>query len=238
MIIISFFLIQEIYLGIKDFKSAKELAKELETVKQVNNIDSKKYDNKSEAKISYNKLKSMNNDYKFWINIENTKIDYPVVQTIDNDFYLRNSFKKIENKYGAIFVDSYSDFYKDFNTIIYGHNMKNGEMFTNIIKYKDKDFFEQNNKINIIDKDFKYVFEPVSVYTIRGFDNPSYLYEINKMENKKKGLEELENRSLFNSKKFGTTEKIITLITCSYEKEDTRTVVHAKLINKINLNSK
>ncbi len=236
LIVISFLFVQEIYYEIKDFKSAYELSNELEVINPLNSSNLKSNENKSKTDSLYNNLKTINEDYKFWINIENTNVNYPVVQTIDNDFYLKNNFKKIKHKYGAIFIDAHSNFYEDFNTVIYGHNVKKNKMFADITKYKNSDFFNQNNKINIIDKNFKYVFEAVSVYTIRGFDDPTYLYNINKSVHQQLGLKELENRSLFNFKKFNDTKKIITLITCSYEKEDTRTVIHAKLTNKFDLN--
>lgn len=236
LVVFSFLFVQEIYYEIKNFKSAYELYNEIEVMNPLNSVNLKSNENKSKADILYNNLKEINEDYKFWINIENTDVNYPVVQTIDNDFYLKNNFRKTKHKYGAIFIDAHSNFYEDFNTIIYGHNMRNRKMFTDITKYKNIDFFNQNNKIYIIDKNFKYVFEVVSVYTIRGVDDPNYLYNINKPYCQKLGLIDLENRSLFNFKKFNDTKKIITLITCSYEEKDTRTVIHAKLNNKFDLN--
>ena len=49
-------------------------------------------------------LKSINSDYKMWIQIENTNINYPVVQGSDNDYYLKHNFRKESNISGTVFV--------------------------------------------------------------------------------------------------------------------------------------
>ena len=48
-------------------------------------------------------LKSINSDYKMWIQIENTNINYPVVQGSDNDYYLKHNFRKESNISGTVF---------------------------------------------------------------------------------------------------------------------------------------
>ena len=65
-----------------------------------------------------------------WIEIETLDISYPIVQTTDNDHYLHYTFEGQRNANGAIFLEhtNSSDF-EDCNTIIYGHNMRNGSMF-------------------------------------------------------------------------------------------------------------
>ena len=186
----------------------------------------------------FNKLYSLNSDYIGWIEIENTAINYPILQSKDNYYYLNNDFYKKPSKYGSIFLDYTNKFPNNFNNIFYGHNTKNASMFTDLVKFKDKDFFENNNKIIITDKNTRYEYEVFSVYTIRGFDDPSYLYELNNIElldstTKNKYLNILHQKSFFKEKNLDEApENIITLITCSYEKKNTRTVVHANLISK------
>ncbi|MFR3321064.1 MAG: sortase domain-bontaining protein [Lachnospiraceae bacterium] len=72
----------------------------------------------------------MNSDIVGWLRIRALDISYPVVQGKDNDYYLHRTFEKTDNFAGCLFVNSYNmgDF-TDQNTIIYGHNMKNGSMF-------------------------------------------------------------------------------------------------------------
>ena len=230
IIVFTFLFVKDVYMGFKNYKSQKEIINELGNLNpsKVEDDSSKKQEELSQK---YNKLKEINDDYKFWINIDNTNINYPVVQSSNNDFYLDKDFNKNKNNYGSIFEDYYTDFVSDFNTVVYGHNTKLNNMLTNITKYKEPEFFKENNKIRIFDKDKEYKFEVFSVYTISGEDDPSYLYNLNDIDRRGDILKEIQEKSLFNVKIDNSFEKMITLITCSYEQKNTRTVVHAKLID-------
>lgn len=81
-------------------------------------------------------LSSINNDYRFWINIDNTVIDYPVVQGEDNDIYLKHNFNNEKSISGTVFVDYRNSLNEDRNIVIYGHNMRNGSMFSDLNKFK------------------------------------------------------------------------------------------------------
>ena len=84
-------------------------------------------------------LKKVNPDVIAWIQIPALDISYPVVQGKDNYYYLHHMFDGQENKNGSIFVDYHNqpDFL-DSNTIVYGHNMKNGSMFGTLDRYQDQ----------------------------------------------------------------------------------------------------
>ena len=240
IIIFTFMFIKDIYIQLKDYVSQKNIVDELDISNSNTRLDEdstsdKKENNESEIKNEltdkYDKLKEENSDYRFWIDIENTNINYPVVQGSDNEFYLNKDFKKNKNIFGSIFEDAKTDFDKDFNTLIYGHNTKLYNMLTNITKYKEKEFFNKNNKIKIVDRDTEYMFEVFSVYTMRGFDDPTYLYDLNNKENRSDILKNIQDKSFYKVNSDKNIEKMITLITCSYEEENTRTVVHGKLIS-------
>ena len=72
-------------------------------------------------------------------------MDYPVVQGEDNEYYLHHTFRKEANKAGSIFLDhrNRADFTEQ-RVIIYGHNMKDGSMFSNLKKYQDKTFRKES----------------------------------------------------------------------------------------------
>ena len=77
--------------------------------------------------IDFDALLAENKDIVGWIYSENTPINYPVVQGRDNDYYLHRMLDGTNNIAGTIFMDSRNDpNLGDYNTIIYGHNMKNG----------------------------------------------------------------------------------------------------------------
>lgn len=184
---------------------------------------------------AYIKLKELNSDYKFWIEIENTNVNYPVVQTNDNSYYLKKDFHKKDSSSGAVFLDYRNNYKKDFNTVIYGHNMKNQTIFNDVENYKKEHFFKENNKIIISDDKHKYIYEPFSVYVADGTVNGNTNIDINtSMDNQEvqNYLDNIKINSLFKSNlEITPSDKIISLVTCSYEGADVRTIVHAKLIN-------
>lgn len=89
-------------------------------------------------------LYAQNNDLVGWIQIENTGINYPVM---NNDKYLRKNFNNEPYKAGTPFVsEGYNPFNK--NILIYGHNMNyDKNMFYDLTKYKDKEFWEEHKKV-------------------------------------------------------------------------------------------
>lgn len=88
-------------------------------------------------------LREVNEDVAGWILIPETAVNYPLLQWTDNDFYLHHTWQQHKNGAGSIFMDyqSASDF-SDFNTIIYGHNMRNGTMFSSLRSYASPGYWE------------------------------------------------------------------------------------------------
>ena len=88
-------------------------------------------------------LKEINEDCVAWIYIEDTAINYPVVQGSDNSFYLKHLIDGKWNSAGCIFLDFRVDSnISDRHSIIYGHHMKDGTMFSGLTKYKKQDYYE------------------------------------------------------------------------------------------------
>ena len=67
---------------------------------------------------------------------------------MDNEHYLHYTFDGKENKAGSIFLDyrNRADF-KDSKVILYGHNMKDGSMFSNLKKYQDAGFRKEQGRV-------------------------------------------------------------------------------------------
>ena len=77
-------------------------------------------------------LSAVNPDYAGWIRILGTVIDYPVVHGTDNVKYLNTTFRGERNPSGSIFIDSVcSDDFTGF-TLIHGHHMRDGSMFSDL----------------------------------------------------------------------------------------------------------
>ena len=178
----------------------------------------------------FDRLKGINGDYKGWITVENTDIDYPIVQGTDNDFYLKHDFNKNESTSGCVFMDYLNEEGKDDNTVIYGHNMRNGSMFSKLQKFKENEFFNQNNKVIIKDENGEHTYEVFSVYVLKSGDKLGKINYSSK-EEFDEYVKLIKNKSFYtNDVKVEKGDKILTLVTCTYEIDDARTIVHAKLV--------
>lgn len=107
-------------------------------------------EHESEINIDFDGLSVINDDIVGWIRSIDNVIDYAIVQGSDNEHYLTHMFDKSYNKAGAIFMDYSNDpDFSDENTIIYGHNMKDGSMFAYLLNYKDQTFYDQHPIMNL-----------------------------------------------------------------------------------------
>jgi len=99
-----------------------------------------------ELNIDFQALQTLNPDVVGWIYLEGLGISYPIVQGTDNDYYLNHTVEKQVNSSGAIFMDytNTPNFY-DFNTFLYGHNMKNNTMFGALKRYYKEEGVCQEN---------------------------------------------------------------------------------------------
>ena len=104
--------------------------------------------------ISFGKLYELNNDIVGWLLIEGTGVNYPVMYTPDKpDYYLYKNFDKDYSRSGVPFMDVKSSLEpQSDNILIHGHHMKDGSMFKDLVKYKDRDFFNENRDI-FLDRD-------------------------------------------------------------------------------------
>ena len=168
--------------------------------------------------IDFNELKSINDDVVGWIYMEALpEINYPIVHGEDNDYYLHRTYKKEDNFAGTIFIDSSnSPDFSDQNTIVYGHNMKNGSMFGKLKYYQKQETIDKSKYFWILTPEEDYKYEIFAVYVanvsgdtytlIKGPGQETIDYG-NAMQNK--SLLDLEKRD------FIETDKIVTLSTCT-----------------------
>lgn len=220
------------YKEYKYFKD-KESYKVIKTFKPIieNNITEVEEDKIEKEDINQvskkeNELLNINDQYKMWIKINNTAIDYPIVQGEDNEFYLEHNFTNENSLSGCLFIDYRNKIDTDKNIIIYGHHMKNGTMFNNLNYFKNEDFFS-NNEIIIRRSGKEYKYKVFSVYTISESDI-NFIMNFKDQGEYLNYIKILKNKSFFyNNIDINTATDIITLITCSYEYDGARTVIHA-----------
>ena len=179
--------------------------------------------------IDFTQLLSVNSDIVGWLRIRALDISYPVVQGKDNDYYLHRTFEKTDNFAGCLFVNSYNmgDF-TDQNTIIYGHNMKNGSMFGKLKNFSDPEVFKKSRYFWIFTPDFIYQYRIFSASVV---DKTGLTYQISFTDDE---FDQFISRAYSNSvvDNQGVTvtkgDRIVTLSTCTGD-DSTRFVVMGKL---------
>ncbi len=190
-----------------------------------------------ENPIKFDELEKENPDIHGWITIPNTNIDYPIVQSFSEDdlFYVNHNIDKKKSAAGAIFTQKLNqrDF-TDRNTVIYGHNMRNGSMFRHLHKFKKEDFFNENRYIYIYTRGHILTYEIIAAYE---YDSRHILnsFDFSNDEVYKEYLEYIQNpKSIYkNIKEYDLTtdDKIVTLSTClANNTPDKRYLVQGVLI--------
>ncbi|MDO4622637.1 MAG: class B sortase [Eubacteriales bacterium] len=95
--------------------------------------------------VDWAALKAINPDIVGWLYIGVLDISYPVVQGPDDDKYLHTTFEGQNNMSGTIFVEAANSAdLGDPNTILYGHNMKDGSMFGKLHKLLEEKKCEED----------------------------------------------------------------------------------------------
>ncbi len=175
--------------------------------------------------VDFAALCEINPDIVAWIYIEGTEINYPVVQGEDNSFYLKHLFNGEWNGSGCIFLDSRNDAdFTDQHSILYGHHMKNGTMFSNLDKYKKQEFFDEHPIGLLVTPDKNYKVEFFAGYVV---DSQEDAWDIGFTEAEfATWLQRAIDRSGFTSEITpDVSDHILTLSTCSYEFDDARFVL-------------
>lgn len=177
----------------------------------------------------YLKLLELNDEVSGWIKIDGTRIDYPFLQHNDNDYYLHMDMENKKSKRGCVFMDYRNDRgMKDPNTLVYGHNMKDGSMFKDLVRYKKKDFFYSHGIIHMDSLYEESDWQVFSVYVVDA-DKETIGLDYSAEGSFLKELNRFRDRSMYKTDiQLTSQDRIITLVTCSYETANSRTIVHAK----------
>ena len=177
------------------------------------------------------KMQGANSDTIGWLVLDNTKINFPIMQTKDDDYYLNHDEYKNSTKSGAVFLDyQVSPDFINANNLIYAHNLNTpGKGFSELVKYKNRDFFDTHTAGWIYTPDKVYKLEIFSVY-VTGASVDPYTWFPSSEDAFEQYLDEIKTNSIYyndNDIKWG--DHIVTFCTCSYEFENARTIVHAKM---------
>ena len=166
---------------------------------------------------------------------------YPVMYTPDdNDYYLHLDFDKNWSDPGTPFIDTNCRPFDDRtdNVLIYGHNMKSGIMFRELLQYEDESFYKKHKNIK-----FDTLYETGTYEVIGAFRSEIYpdddtdhyhYYEFFNAADKAEFDEYIDFVKSNTSYDSGVTaeygDELITLSTCASHTEDGRFVVVARRI--------
>ena len=189
---------------------------------------------KPPIEVDFDKLKSVNEDVVGWIYVDALPdISYPIVKGKDNQTYLHQTYEKNYNFAGTIFVDyENSGDFSDCNTLVYGHNMKNGSMFGHLKKFREDDrLYKQDKYFWILTPERNYRYEIITAYTT-GVNSDTYTLFKGPGEEFEKYLETIKGYSEIQTDDTDLTikDKIVTLSTCTGN-ESTRFVVQGKRVD-------
>lgn len=179
--------------------------------------------------IDFDALKKINPDVVSWITIPGTNIDYPLLQGKDNNQYLHKDMEGRDSAAGAIFLDhgDKADLSSRHN-IIYGHHMKNGTMFKDIVKYKDQQYFDEHQDIILYTPDREIHLKALAAVVA----NPDAIrrkIDFQSWEEFTSYIEEMtQDSSAFATVPKGTAiRRLYSFVTCSYEFQNARTILYA-----------
>lgn len=175
-------------------------------------------------------LLNENKNVKGWIQVPDTNINYPVLQYTDNDYYLNHNYYNQHSTAGWIFLDYRNSIHtQDMNTIIYAHNRLDGSMFYTLKNTLTEEWNNHNKYIYFNTLKDMNTYEVFSVYTINAKEFKS-ITNHNTEKEYQKYLDDIINKSIIPlNVQISTTDKILTLYTCTMNNID-RTILHAKLI--------
>ena len=175
--------------------------------------------------------KTGNDNIVAYIHIEGTNISNVVMHYSDNAFYLNHDMYRNPNVNGSLFLDyANSPNFGDRNSIIYGHNMRNGTKFHDLRHFMNRDYFNDHRFINIITDTGVLTYEAFAAFQARTYFEYIQVY-FQDDDDFQALLDELQARSVHNTDiSPSVSDRILILSTCTNTAADARFVIAAKLI--------
>ncbi len=190
------------------------------------------------AQYNLEDLYSQNEHTFGWLEIADTKISYPVMFTPESpEYYLRRNFEKVYSAAGTPFLDGHTNLEESKNMVIYGHHMKDGTMFNNLLKYDDENYAQAHSIIQF--DTLKYGKKTYKVFAYgktdalqKGFNVYNYINVTDKMQYDEfiRGLKGMTPHETGITPEYG--QNLIMLSTCSYHTEEGRYIVVGVEVNQ------
>ena len=186
----------------------------------------------------YEGLYALNAHTVGWLKIEDTDINYPVMQTPENpDHYLHTDFYGNYSAHGCLYARNLCDvFAPSDNITIYGHNMKDGSMFADLMNYRSESFYESHRYIVFDTLTEHHTYEVFAVFKTSASVNKGFPYhrfvDAKNEEDFTDFVETCRELAFYDTgiiPQYG--DKLITLSTCEYTLKNGRLVVVARMVN-------
>lgn len=218
---------------VKDTKSAEFLNNLIEKYPHLKNVEFPAGFN-----YKYALLYAANREFVGYLTIPGTNISTAVVRHSDDDFYYDHDFYGKATRYGAVFALAQNNMVNlDMNTVLIGHYMKDGARFHDLKYYKTADGYKKSPVIEFNTAYGDYKWKVYGAFILNGVKAGDDGYLLNCLFNNisqqsfEAYIAEIDKRTLY---KTGVTllatDKILTLMTCTYEFENARLIVIARMV--------
>lgn len=191
--------------------------------------------------LKYARFYATNQDFVGYLEAPGINMSLPVVRTVDDEAYLNKNFYGKSTKYGCPFMSCLNQIEPlDYNTVIFGHHMNDKTIFGALDHYKTLAGYKQCPVIayNTMYHDYDWkVFAVFITNAVAEDDNgyvfPYYFTALSSDERKAAYLNEVKQRSIYDTGvDVRPGDKLLTLSTCSYEFDNARLVVVARMVRE------
>lgn len=199
-----------LYLAFNEAKYSIDTKEKNKAIREV--VVNEDENNPLNRKIDFHKLKNENKDIMAWIYIPGTTVDYPVLIGDTNEEYLYKDLEGNYNPLGSIFSDAKKDLSED-HIKIYGHNMREFQMFGELRKFLNKEYMEQHEKFYIYTENKSMECDIFSIFICDIYDS---FFSNNLGSDLVEALENKNvNSNYYTKNKYLSSGKVFSLVTCN-----------------------
>lgn len=206
------------------YSESKNAEKEISELSSIVTTESK------DEELAYKKTQ----DIRYcvaWLEIPGTDIDYPVMQKLDNpEYYLRRNYKGEYSYSGTPFLDAGCSVSTSQNLIVYGHNMKDGTMFSDLMKFKDLNYCMEHQDIKLTVGGITNEYKLYAVCIVDSSDGWFTFKGQVSEDNFTELMSHIKNTSSYisNTQQAVYGDNFLTLSTCDYSNDSSRLILIAK----------
>lgn len=193
----------------------------------------------------YSEVYAQNNETIGWVTINDSVIDYVVMQTPDDpEKYLHIDYFGNYSGNGTLFLDYRDDIWTSDNLIVYGHHMKDGDMFGTLIYFAQEGWWQTRRYITFDTIYEERTYEIIGAFYARllNSDEEGFRYydfiDAQSEEEFNEYMDFIEANRCYDT---GVTaeygDQLLTLSTCAYHTTNGRFAVVAKLISDSEVNT-